>query len=146
MVQILKRLQDVLVMEKVSSNEEGLEALVFTAEGDMRQALNNAQATHSGFGFISSENVFKVCRDPSWRISARCDMICHPLLRFVINRIPSLCANCSMTASTHALTRRTISWSKCGLRAIVVLISLAHSSGLRNLITCPSRSNWISLR
>ena len=26
----------------------------------MRQALNNAQATQAGFGFISTENVFKV--------------------------------------------------------------------------------------
>lgn len=60
MAQVLKRLQDVLEMEKVASNEKGLEALVFTADGDMRQALNNAQATHSGFGFISAENVFKV--------------------------------------------------------------------------------------
>jgi len=66
--QVLKRLQLVLEMEKVSSNEAGLEALVFTAEGDMRQALNNAQATNAGFGFISSENVFKVCDQP------------HPLL------------------------------------------------------------------
>ena len=32
--------------------------------GDMRQALNNAQATHSGFGFISSDNVFQVCDQP----------------------------------------------------------------------------------
>ena len=30
----------------------------------MRQALNNAQATHSGFGFISSDNVFQVCDQP----------------------------------------------------------------------------------
>ena len=58
--QVLKRLQDVLQAENVSSNDGGLEALIFTAEGDMRQALNNAQATHAGFGFISSENVFKV--------------------------------------------------------------------------------------
>ena len=28
------------------------------------QALNNAQATYAGFGFISSENVFKVCDQP----------------------------------------------------------------------------------
>merc|ERR1712098_426882 len=34
------------------------------AEGDMRQALNNAQATNAGFGLISSENVFKVCDQP----------------------------------------------------------------------------------
>jgi replication factor C subunit 2/4 len=30
----------------------------------MRQALNNLQATHSGFGFISPDNVFKVCDQP----------------------------------------------------------------------------------
>ena len=42
------------------SSQQGLEALIFTAEGDMRQALNNAQATQAGFGFISAENVFKV--------------------------------------------------------------------------------------
>jgi replication factor C subunit 2/4 len=43
--QVTKRLLDVLQMEKAAFNESGLEALVFTAEGDMRQALNNAQAT-----------------------------------------------------------------------------------------------------
>lgn len=32
------------------------------------QALNNLQSTHSGFGYINSENVFKVCDEP------------HPLL------------------------------------------------------------------
>merc|ERR1712060_659964 len=66
--QVLKRLVEVLELEGAPSNDGGLEALLFTAEGDMRQALNNAQATHAGFGFISSENVFKVCDQP------------HPLL------------------------------------------------------------------
>jgi replication factor C subunit 2/4 len=37
---------------------------MFTAEGDMRQALNNLQSTHSGFGFISPTNVYKVCDQP----------------------------------------------------------------------------------
>mmetsp|Transcript_41537 Transcript_41537/g.88624 ORF Transcript_41537/g.88624 Transcript_41537/m.88624 type:complete len:329 (-) Transcript_41537:396-1382(-) len=66
--QVLKRLLEVLEAEGVPHNDSGLEALIFTAEGDMRQALNNAQATHAGFGLISSENVFKVCDQP------------HPLL------------------------------------------------------------------
>lgn len=30
----------------------------------MRQAINNLQSTHSGFGFVSGENVFKVCDQP----------------------------------------------------------------------------------
>lgn len=39
---------------------EGLEAIIFTADGDMRQALNNLQATYTGFRFVNQENVFKV--------------------------------------------------------------------------------------
>lgn len=35
---------------------------------DLLQALNNLQSTNSGFGYINSENVFKVCDEP------------HPLL------------------------------------------------------------------
>lgn len=41
---------------------------MFTAQGDMRQALNNLQSTHNGFNHVNSENVFKVCDEP------------HPLL------------------------------------------------------------------
>jgi len=37
-----------------------MEALIFTADGDMRQAINNMQATHAGFGQVSDEDVFKV--------------------------------------------------------------------------------------
>jgi replication factor C subunit 2/4 len=73
-LQVLTRLQHVLEAEQAPSNESGLEALIFTAEGDMRQALNNAQATFAGFGLISSENVFKVCDQP------------HPLkIKMVLN-------------------------------------------------------------
>lgn len=39
---------------------EGHEAIIFTADGDMRQALNNLQATYTGFRFVNQENVFKV--------------------------------------------------------------------------------------
>lgn len=45
---------------KVPYVPEGLEAIIFTADGDMRQALNNMQATFSGFRFVNQENVFKV--------------------------------------------------------------------------------------
>uniref|UniRef100_A0A8C9CSK2 Replication factor C subunit 2 n=1 Tax=Phocoena sinus TaxID=42100 RepID=A0A8C9CSK2_PHOSS len=66
--QILARLLCVIEKEKVQYTDDGLEAILFTAQGDMRQALNNLQSTFSGFGFINSENVFKVCDEP------------HPLL------------------------------------------------------------------
>ncbi len=41
--------------------KEGLEAIIFTADGDMRQALNNLQATHFGFGLVDAAAVFKAC-------------------------------------------------------------------------------------
>ncbi|XP_032110818.1 replication factor C subunit 2 isoform X1 [Sapajus apella] len=66
--QILTRLMSVIEKERVPHTDDGLEAIIFTAQGDMRQALNNLQSTFSGFGFINSENVFKVCDEP------------HPLL------------------------------------------------------------------
>ncbi|PNJ85764.1 replication factor C subunit 2 isoform X4 [Pongo pygmaeus] len=66
--QILTRLMNVIEKERVPYTDDGLEAIIFTAQGDMRQALNNLQSTFSGFGFINSENVFKVCDEP------------HPLL------------------------------------------------------------------
>ena len=58
--QILANLLDVCSKEKVDYTEDGLDAIIFTAQGDMRQALNNLQSTKEGFGFVNSENVFKV--------------------------------------------------------------------------------------
>ncbi|XP_033357542.1 replication factor C subunit 2 isoform X1 [Bombus vosnesenskii] len=66
--QILAKIIEVCQKEDVSHTDDGLEAIVFTAQGDMRQALNNLQSTYNGFGHVNSENVFKVCDEP------------HPLL------------------------------------------------------------------
>jgi DNA polymerase III delta prime subunit len=74
--QVLKRLTEVAAMERVPCSDDGLEALVFTAEGDMRQALNNLQATHAGFGRVDVDNVFKVCDQP------------HPLVVKVRGPVP----------------------------------------------------------
>ncbi|GJJ09777.1 replication factor C subunit 4 [Clathrus columnatus] len=63
-IEVLQRLLEICAAEKVEYNEDGLTALIFTAEGDMRQAINNLQSTFSGFGFVNSENVFKVCDQP----------------------------------------------------------------------------------
>lgn len=66
--QILERLLDVCEKEEILRTDDGLEAIIFTAQGDMRQALNNLQSTYAGFGYVNAENVFKVCDEP------------HPLL------------------------------------------------------------------
>ena len=69
--EVLRRLQHVLSEEKLEATNDGLEALLFTAEGDMRYALNNLQATSAGFdGVINRENVFKVCDQPHPEIIA----------------------------------------------------------------------------
>jgi replication factor C subunit 2/4 len=62
--QILKRLIEICKAEDVEYNDEGLAGLIFCAEGDMRQAINNLQSTHAGFGFVNGENVFKVADSP----------------------------------------------------------------------------------
>lgn len=74
--QVLARLLEVAKAEDVKYNSEGLQALIFTAEGDMRQAINNLQSTVAGFGFVNDINVFKIVDQP------------HPL---VIQRILKSC-------------------------------------------------------
>lgn len=64
-IQVLKRIKQVMELENVQAySEDGLEALIFTAQGDMRHALNNLQATYAGLGNITAENVFKVVDQP----------------------------------------------------------------------------------
>ena len=61
-IEVQRRLQQIIELEGLQADEPGLEALIFTAEGDMRYALNNLQATASGFdNVISRDNVFSVC-------------------------------------------------------------------------------------
>ena len=62
--QVVKRLLQIIEAEKVEYSDDGLAALVFSAEGDMRQAINNLQSTSAGFGFVSGDNVFKVVDSP----------------------------------------------------------------------------------
>lgn len=66
--ELLDRLLTIAQAESLAYTQDGLEAIIFTADGDMRQALNNMQATANGFGLINQDNVFKVCDQP------------HPLL------------------------------------------------------------------
>ncbi|GAA5835162.1 hypothetical protein JCM5353_003573 [Sporobolomyces roseus] len=62
--ELLKRLMEICEMEKVPHNSDGLTALIFTSEGDMRQAVNNLQSTYTGFGMVGPSEVFKVCDQP----------------------------------------------------------------------------------
>lgn len=55
---------EVCEKEQLTYTEEGVNAVVFTAQGDLRAALNNLQSTAQGFGHVSPDNVFKVCDEP----------------------------------------------------------------------------------
>lgn len=62
--QVLKRLLEIIKFEDVKYTNDGLEAIIFTAEGDMRQAINNMQSTVSGHGLVNGDNVFKIVDSP----------------------------------------------------------------------------------
>jgi len=79
--QVLTRLMQIVKKEHVEYSDDGLSALLFSAEGDMRQAINNLQSTASGFGFVNGDNVFKVVDSP------------HPI---VIARILTACTQNSL--------------------------------------------------
>lgn len=72
---VLQCLLKVCQAEEVAYTEDGLEAILFTAEGDMRHALNNLQASSylassSGGGTVNQNTVFKVCDQPHPKIVA----------------------------------------------------------------------------
>ena len=62
--QIHGKLVQICKQEGIEYTEDGLKAILYTAQGDMRQALNNLQSTHEGFVRVTPENVYKVCDEP----------------------------------------------------------------------------------
>lgn len=60
---LLKVLVQTATKEGVQYDPEGLNALLFVADGDMRQALNGLQAS-AALGFVSESAVLKVCDEP----------------------------------------------------------------------------------
>lgn len=103
--QILKRLLEICKMEGVEYSDEGLAAIIFTTEGDMRQAINNLQSTWTGLGFVNPENVFKVCDQP------------HPFL------IRTLLMACKSGDVDEAMDKLDEIWSK-GYAAVDIVTTL----------------------
>lgn len=113
--QILTRLRQVCEAEEVSYAADGLEALIFTADGDMRNALNNLQATHSGFGDINQQNVFKVCDQP------------HPT---IVKEIIDACADADMRPAVDKIQQLWKSgYSSSDIIGTVFKVTKAHSMG-----------------
>lgn len=85
---ILARLKLVCDAESVPFTEDGMAALLFTAEGDMRNALNNLQSTAAGFGLVNDANVYKVCDQP------------HPT---VVKEVVGACVSGNVATATQRL-------------------------------------------
>lgn len=62
--QVTDRLKKICQIEKIPYSEEGLNAIVITAQGDLRQAINNLQLTFNGYTDVNPENVYKLCDKP----------------------------------------------------------------------------------
>jgi len=103
--EVLKRLVEIAAAEKVKYAEDGLAALIFTSEGDMRQAINNLQSTVSGFGFVSADSVFKVCDQP------------HPVV------IQKLLSSCEKADLSDALDQLEHLWEQ-GYSALDIVSTL----------------------
>jgi replication factor C subunit 2/4 len=74
---IKKKLENILEEEKIDDyQDDALDMLVSIANGDMRVAINNLQAIHTGIGNITLKNVLKMVDQP------------HPL---IIKRILTSC-------------------------------------------------------
>ena len=58
------RIESICKIEGALFTKNGLDAIVFTAGGDMRSALSNLQATHTGMGTVNESNVYRMCDAP----------------------------------------------------------------------------------
>lgn len=70
------RLNKICELENIKSDESGKNALLFTANGDMRNLLNNLQIVHYGYNFLSEENVYKICDIPNHKIIENIILLC----------------------------------------------------------------------
>jgi replication factor C subunit 2/4 len=65
---IKKRLEMICQKENIPYDIPGLTAINFISQGDIRQAINNLEATYHGYKTITEENVYKLCYHPHPRI------------------------------------------------------------------------------
>lgn len=62
--QVTDKLTKICETESIPYTAEGIESIVMTAQGDLRQAINNLQLTFNGYNNIVPENVYKLCDKP----------------------------------------------------------------------------------
>ena len=65
---IKKRLEIICSKENIKFDNAGLSAINFISQGDIRQAINNLEATFHGYNMVTEENVYKLCYHPHPKI------------------------------------------------------------------------------
>ena len=65
---IKKRLEIICKKENIIYTEDGLTSIIHIAQGDIRQAINNLEATYHGYKIINEDNVYKLCYHPHPKI------------------------------------------------------------------------------
>ena len=58
------RLISICEKEGIEYESEGIESIIFIAQGDVRYAINCLESTYFGFNKITYENVYKICEKP----------------------------------------------------------------------------------
>lgn len=75
--EVYARLEEICKKEDVRYTTDGLESIIFTADGDLRQAVNSLQSTASGFDIVDQSTVLKVCDQPHPKVAEEIVQHCH---------------------------------------------------------------------
>jgi len=62
--QIRNKLEYICKKENINYENKGIDAIIITSQGDMRQAINNLQLVYNGYKEVTDKNVFKLCDKP----------------------------------------------------------------------------------
>lgn len=114
--QMKKKLIEICDIENVEYTNEGLDAVIFSSQGDIRQAINNLEVIHYGYGKIIPENVFKICDQP------------QPIL--ITNIINACLVGDMLTAVNHAIDLKNKGY--CINDMILGMMSLLKEMNLKD--------------
>ena len=63
-ISIRQRIEYICKKENIKYDNQGLEAINFAANGDIRQAINNLESVYNTYEEITKDSVFKICDKP----------------------------------------------------------------------------------
>ena len=65
---IKRRLETICKKENIKYDDNGIKTIISISQGDIRQAINNLEATYHGYAHISEDHVLKLCFHPHPKI------------------------------------------------------------------------------